>query len=75
VKLLLNTVGTSYLLREKSTVQTSDKMKTTYGNEARTANAKVNNWKTVRRNTQYQGAMQSSMTTGHSDGGGNQRDS
>jgi hypothetical protein len=47
----------------------------TYGNEAHTANAKVNSWKTIRRNRQSQGSMQSPMTPGHSEGGRNQRES
>jgi hypothetical protein len=54
---------------------TFDKMKTTYGNDANTANAKVNSWRTVRRNRQLKGAMMSPMTTKHTEGGGNQRDS
>jgi hypothetical protein len=73
VNLLLNTVGTLYPKSERSTVQTSFKMKPTYDNKAHTSNVKVNS-RTVRHNIQWIVAMQSSMTTGHSEGDGNQID-
>jgi hypothetical protein len=50
-------------------------MKTTYGYDANTANAKVNSWRTVQRNQKSKGAMLSPMSTGHTEGSGNQRDS
>jgi hypothetical protein len=50
-------------------------MKTTFSNGANTANAKANSWRTVQRNKQSKGDMMSPMTTGETEGGGNQRDS
>jgi hypothetical protein len=52
-----------------------DKMKTTFGNGANTANVKANSWRTVQRNKQSKGDMMSPMTTGETEGSGNQRDS
>jgi hypothetical protein len=51
--------------------RTFNKMKTTYGNDAYTANAKINSWRTVRRNRQSKGYMMSPMTTEQTEGGGN----
>jgi hypothetical protein len=55
--------------------RTFDKMKRTYDNDSNTANAKVNRWRTVRRNRQSKGDMVSPMTAEQTEGGGNQRDS
>jgi hypothetical protein len=52
---------------------TFDKMKTTFGNGAKTATAKTNSWRTVQRNKQSARDMMSPKTTGDTEGGGNQR--
>jgi hypothetical protein len=54
--------------------RTFDKMKTTYGNDAHTANTKANIWRTVQRNIKSKGDMMSPMTTEKTEGCGNQRD-
>jgi hypothetical protein len=54
---------------------TFDKMKTTFGNGAKTATVKANSWQTVQRNKQSTRDMMSPKTTGETEGGGNHRDS